>query len=98
GFEGRHFNGELSGTFDVLHISELPALELRAIGEVGVFGERVVLPATAVFDRLAAPHPGGSVEVEEHLAARPAAVLQDEMPVEQDGFHFGQERVIAVEM
>src|SRR5215472_10427129 len=98
GLESGHLNGQLGRALDILHILELPALELRAVREVGVFGQRVMLPAAAIFDSLAPPHPGGAVEVEEDLAARAAAMLENEMPVEQDGFDLRQKRVIAVEM
>ena len=40
----------------------------------------------------AAPHAGRAVEVEEHVRARARAVLEDEMAVEQNGFHLGQEQ------
>ena len=49
-FEGRHFDGHFGGTFDILKIFEAPALQLRAIAEVGVFGQRVMLPASSFAD------------------------------------------------
>src|SRR5260370_14769754 len=57
-----------------------------------------MLPTAAIFDSLATPHAGGAVEVEEHPATGPRAMLQDEMSVEQNRFYFRQERIIAVEM
>ena len=98
GFEGGHLDGELGGALDVLEVFELPAYELGAVAEVGVFGEGVVLPAAGGGDGLAAPHAGGAVEVEEDAGAAAAAVLEDEMAVEEDGFDLGEEAVVAVEV
>ena len=52
GFEGGHFDGEFGGALDVLQVFELPAFELGAVAEVGVFGEGVVLPAAGFVDGL----------------------------------------------
>ncbi len=98
GFEGGHLDGELGGALDVLEVFELPAFELRAIAEVGVFGEGVVLPAAGFVDGLATPHAGGAVEVEEDAGAGAAAVLEDEVAVEEDGFDLGEEAVVAIEV
>ncbi len=86
-----HLDGELGGALDVLEVLELPAFELRAVAKVGVFGERVVLPAAGFVDGLATPHAGGAVEVEEDACAGAAAVLEDKVAVEEDGFDLGEE-------
>src|SRR5271157_4274581 len=96
--KGGHLDRQLGGAFHVLQVTELPSLQLRAVAEVGIFGEGVVLPSAGVVDRLAPPHPGGAVEVEEHSGARSTAVLQHEVSVEQNGLDLGQEGVIAVEV
>src|SRR5438046_7600136 len=77
GLESRHLNGQLRRTLNVLEIFEFPAFELGAIRKIGVFGQRVMLPALGVFYRFAPPHAGSSIEVEEHAAARTSAVFQD---------------------
>ena len=46
----------------------------------------------------ATPHAGGAVEVEEDAGAGAAAVLEDEVAVEEDGFDLGEEAVVAVEV
>ena len=79
-------------------IEELPAAHLRAIGKVGVFGERIVLPAAGVFNGVAAPDAGGAVEIEKQAAAEARAVLDGEMAVEQDGFDFGERGIVAVDV
>jgi hypothetical protein len=57
-----------------------------------------VLPSAGLVDGLATPHAGGSVEVEEDTGAGAAAVLEDEVAVEEDGFDLGEEAVVAVEV
>ena len=98
GLEGGHFDGELGGALDVLQVLELPAFELGAVAEVGVFGEGVVLPTAGFVDGLTPPHAGGAVEVEEDAGAGAAAVLEDEVAVEEDGLDLGEEAVVAVEV
>ena len=98
GFEGGHLNGQLCGALDVLEVHELPADHLRAVAEVGVFGEGVVLPAAGLADDAGAPHAGGAVEVEEDAGAAAASVLEDKVAVEQDGLDLGEEAVVAVEV
>ncbi len=45
--KGADVLGELGRRHDVLAVDEAPARELRAVAEVQVLGERVVLPAAA---------------------------------------------------
>ena len=89
-FEGVHFHRQFRRAFDFGQVEELPAAKLRAIGKVGVFGERVVLPAARVFDGVAAPDAGRAVEIEKQAAAEARGVLDREVAVEQDRFDFGQ--------
>ena len=93
-----HFHRQFGRTFDVLQINKLPSLELRAIGKIGVFGERVMLPAAGFVNGAAPPHAGRAVEVEENAAARASRVFEHEMAVEQNGFDLGQQRVVAVDV
>src|SRR5579859_70284 len=91
--KGGHLNGYFGWADNILQIDELPALHLRAVAEVGVFGESVMLPAASLLDCLASPHPGGSVEVEEDAGTGTAAVLQDEMTVQQNGLNLSKKAV-----
>src|SRR6185436_19747886 len=77
---------------------EPPAFQLRAVAEIEIFGERIVLPAARVIDRLAPPHAGGAVEIEEAAGAIAAAMLQDEVGVQQNRLNLGQQRVVAIEV
>jgi hypothetical protein len=72
--------------------------QLRAVAQVEVLGEGVVLPAARVVDGGAPPDARGAVEVEEAPAAVPAAVLEDEMTVEQNGLNPREQRVVFVDV
>ena len=97
-FEGGHLNRQFCRAFDVLQIDKPPALELGAIGKIGVFGERVVLPAAGFIDRRPPPNSGSSVEIKEDSTARAARVFQHEVTVKQDGFDLREERIVAIDM
>src|SRR5262249_39244665 len=91
-----HFDGKLGRTLHVDVVNELPAAKLRTVGEVGIFGQRVVLPAAGVFDRFTAPHAGRAVEIKEAAFAIASAVLHHKVAVEQDGFNLCERGVVAV--
>ena len=73
-------------------------MELRAVGQISVFGERIVLPASGVFDGLPAPDASGAVEIEECAAAGARAMLDDKVAVEEDGLHLSEQRIVAIEI
>src|ERR1700691_3843488 len=79
--EGGHLDGQFGGALNVLQITEFPALHLRAIAKVGVFGQGVVLPATRSVNRGAAPHAGSPVEIEKGDGARSPAVLENKVTI-----------------
>ena len=88
--EAVHVGGQFARALDFGQVDELPAFQLGAVGQVGVFGERVVLPAAGVFDHLFAEKAGRAVEVEEEAAAGAGNVFEHEVAVEQHGLHFGE--------
>ena len=96
--EGVHLDRHFGRRHDVGQEDELPAAQLRAIAQVEVFGQRVVLPAAGVADRLAAPHAGRAVEIEEAAGAVAAAVLEHEVAVEQNRLDLREQRVILVDV
>src|SRR5262249_38677362 len=98
GLECGHFDRKLSGAFDILAIDKLPALELRTIGEIGIFGQRVVLPAASVIYRLTPPDTRSSVEIKKYVVAGAARVFEHKMAIEQNSLYFGQERVVAIDV
>ena len=84
--EGVHLHRQFGRAVDFRQIEKLPAADLRAIGKIGVFGERVVLPAARVFNGGAAPDARGAVEIEEQTAAEARRMLDGKVAVEQDRF------------
>src|SRR5439155_17642225 len=79
-------------------VQELPALKLRAIRKVRVLCQGVVLPAARFVNHFPAPHSRRSVEIEKRSAPGPCAVFDNEVPVEQDRFHVGQQGIVAVQV
>ncbi len=87
--ESGHFDGQLRRALDLRQIFKPPPGQLRAVAEVSVFSECVVLPAAAVDDGLDAPHAGGAVEVEVVAGTDACAMLNDKVAVEEDGLDLG---------
>src|SRR5262249_24748196 len=86
-----HSRGELHGALAVRQVEELPAFELGAIRKVGVFGQRVVLPAARGFNGSPAPDAGGAVEIEKSASTGASAVFDDEVAVEKNGFDLSEQ-------
>src|SRR5262249_40775095 len=98
GLKTVHVHGQLGRTLDLRELKKFPALELRAVGKIRVFGERVVLPASCVIDGLAPPHAGRAVKIEKRAAARARSMLYHKVPVKKNRFDVGEQRVVAVEI
>src|SRR6185295_16532136 len=60
---------DLRGRFFVEQVNKLPTHQLRAKTEIGVFGQRVVLPAAAHLNHLPPPDSRGAVEIEKAAGA-----------------------------
>ena len=97
-FEAVHVHRQFRGAFDLREVQELPALKLRAIRKVRVLCQGVVLPAARFVNHFPAPHSRRSVEIEKRSAPGPCAVFDNEVPVEQDRFHVGQQGIVAVQV
>src|SRR5207237_77880 len=85
-FEGIHFNGEFGRTNDMRQIQKLPASHLRAIAEIRIFCQRVMLPSTGRFNRFSPPDSCCAVEIEKASGKMASAVLDNEMAIENHGF------------
>ena len=83
---------------DVVAERKAPTRHLRPVADVQVFGERVVLPAARVGERLPAPQPGRTVEVEESAAAAAAPLFDQEVAVQEERLGAGQPRFVFVEV
>src|SRR5262245_45428840 len=96
--EAVHFDGDFGRRDDTRDEHESPAAKLRPVAEIEVFGQRVMLPPARFVYGGASPDPGRAVEVEEPARTIAAAVLEHEMPVEQDRLDLGEERVVLVDV
>ena len=90
--------GELTGTDDVRHVRDTPPRELRAVAQVEIFGDRVVLPAAGIRDALRAQHGASAVEAEEEASVVAAGLLDGELRVESHHRRACERRVLLVEI
>ena len=79
--EAVHVDRQLGRHREVFQVDEPPARELRPVGDVEVFGERVGLPASGVLQTGAAPDPRCAVEVEKPAGPVARGVLDHEVAV-----------------
>src|SRR5207244_9214865 len=77
---------------------ETPPAKLRAIAEIEVLGERIVLPPAGIVDRFAATHTGRAVEIEESAGPISAAMLEHEVTVEENRLNLRQERIVLIDV
>src|SRR5882724_3652844 len=90
-FEGINLNRDFGRRFFVKQVNKSPAHQLGAKTQISVFGERVVLPASAQQDGLAPPDAGGAIKVEKVSAPITRGLLNDEVTVEHDGLQSRQQ-------
>ncbi len=57
-----------------------------------------MLPAARIVNSAAPPYAGRPIEIEEDSAARAAGMLEDKMTIQQNRFHLGQKRVVAIDV
>src|SRR5204862_5939858 len=81
--ERRHLNGKLSRTLHVLQVNEFPTFELRAIREISVLRQGIVLPAPGFLDGPAPPDASRPIEMKKDIASRAPRVSQNTTAVEQ---------------
>ena len=96
--EGVHLDRHFRRGDDVGQEHEPPAAQLRAVAEVEVLGQRVVLPSAGVGDRFTAPDARGAVEIEETAGAVAPAVLEHEVRVQQDRLDLREQRIVLVDV
>ncbi len=90
--------GQLGRNAHVVAQREAPAPHLRPVADVQVLGERVRAPAPGVLERFATPQSSRAVEVEEAPTARPTALLDEKVAVQQDRLGAGQPGIVLVEV
>ena len=93
-----HFNRQLGRRHDFRQKQKPPTLDLRAIAEIEVFGERIVLPASRSLDTSPPPDARRAIKVEEPPRAGARRLLDEEVTVQQHRLDFRQQRVLLVEV
>src|SRR4051812_29278567 len=78
--------------------NEFPSHKLRAVTEIEILGQRIMLPATGLFDAGTPPKTSCSVKIKEPAASAPSGLLEQQMPVQKHRLNPGKERVPAVQM
>jgi len=69
--EAVNVRGQLGWADDARYVGDAPPRELRAVAQVEIFGDRVVLPAAGFLDALGAQQRARAVEAEEQAAEGP---------------------------
>src|SRR5687768_7668771 len=90
-FESVDLYGEFCRHIIIKQIDEAPAHQLRTVTEIGIFGERVMLPAAGKFDRLFAPHTGSAVKIEECAGAVSCHLFNNKVAVEHNRLDLGEQ-------
>src|SRR5262249_28040545 len=98
GLESVHVHRQLCRSHDVRKINKLPSRQLRAITKIEIFAQRIVLPAAALFDTRASPETGWSIEIEKSAAATARRLFEQEMPIQENSLHAGEQRIPTIQM
>ena len=97
-FEAVHIDGQLGGRHHVRQENKFPARELRAVAQIEIFGQRVVLPASGFLDAGTPPQTGRPVEIKKSPAPAARCLFEQKMTIEEHRLHAGQQRIAAVQM
>src|SRR2546423_2919819 len=98
GFETVHVDRQLGRRDNIRQENKFPASELRAIAQVEIFGQSVVLPPARFADARPTPESGGSVEIEKAAAAAASRLLEEQMALEGPRPDAGEQRIAAIKM
>lgn len=98
GLEAVHVGGDLRRAHDIGQVFRAPTDELCTVAEIQIFGDRIVLPAARVGDRLAPQNARGAVEVQKPPGPTARGLLDDEVSVEGECGCTRQLRVTVVEI
>src|SRR5947207_15666648 len=96
GLETIHFHWQLGWRHHVRKKNEFPASELRAIAQIEIFTERVVLTAPGLLDARTPPKPGCAAAIEKTSAPAARRLLDHQMAVQKHAVHPRAQRVAAI--
>jgi len=97
-FKPVHIHWKFSGGYNVRKKDKFPTDKLGAIAEIKIFAERVVLPAASLLDTGTPPETGRSIEIEKPAASAARGLLEQEMAIQKDRLHAGEQRITAIQM
>src|SRR5204863_4073964 len=98
GLEAIHIDRQFRRGHNVRKENKFPPRQLRAITQIQILRQRVVLPAARLFNARFSPEPGRSVEVEKATTARTRGLFEDEMAVKKHRLHPGEQGIAAIQM
>src|ERR1051325_6682411 len=98
GLEAVHVDRQLGRRDHIGKEDELPTDKLRAVTEVEVFGQRVMLPPAGFLNAGAAPKSRGAIKVEKTTAPTACGLFEQQVTVEEHCLHFCEQGVGAIKM
>src|SRR5579864_2147634 len=98
GFKTIHVDGQFSRRHHVGQKNKFPSGHLRAVTEIEVFTQSIVLPAAGFLNTGFPPQPGGSVKIEKTSAPAAGCLLKQQVTVQKHRLHPGKHGIPAVEM
>src|SRR5215211_8142324 len=96
--EAIHIYRELGRRDDVRQENEFPARKLRAIAQIEIFRQRVMLPTARLFDAGAPPQASSAVEIEKPAAPASRRLFEQKVTVEKHRLDACQQRIGAIQM
>src|SRR5207302_10845341 len=97
-FEAVYFDRQFGWRDHIGKKHELPALKLRAVAEIEIFRERVVLPAATGVDARAAPNTRSAVEIKKTSTAAARRLLEQMRAGEKHRLHAREQRISAIDV
>src|SRR5690348_2680996 len=79
--EAIHIDRQFRRRDEIRQEYEPPALQLRAVAQVEVLRERIVLPATGIRDARTPPEARCTIEIEKPSATAAGGLFEQEVPV-----------------
>src|SRR6059036_1051357 len=96
--EAIHVHRQLGRSHNVRKIDKFPARQLGAIAEIEILAQRIILPASALFDTGTPPETSRSIEIEKPAAAAARGLLKQKVSVQKDRLHAREQRIPAIQM
>src|SRR5713226_1083586 len=93
-----HIDRQFRRRYHIGKKNKFPARELRAVTEIEILAERIVLPAAGFLNAGAAPKSGGTVKIKETTAAAARGLLEKKVSIEEHRLHARKQRVAAIQM